>query len=259
MVDPHGLPVVAKLYPNGGGEATFANMQEVWRSSFGEHRTPPGLPRPVDYLPDLGVLVMERLGGRPLVEFEAFDPEVVDEAVYLVADLHRSDAVPARRRNHRRIARSIWRKADDVTARRPRYGPLFQRVASALEAAVVDVDELVPSHGDFSPRNVLVGPKRTVLIDWDRLQSADPARDLAYFGAWCWAWRVRRQDRSDWSILDRVVALYGSLRPRARIEQRLRFHLAAGLMRIAYELVALWPEDESFVPVLAEEALRSLT
>ena len=31
MVTRKRVPVVAKLYPPGGGEITFANMQEVWR------------------------------------------------------------------------------------------------------------------------------------------------------------------------------------------------------------------------------------
>ena len=31
-----GEPAAAKVYPSGGCEITYANMQELWRSSFGE-------------------------------------------------------------------------------------------------------------------------------------------------------------------------------------------------------------------------------
>src|SRR5436309_3045303 len=54
LVTRAGIPVVAKLYSSGGGATTYANMQELWRSSFGERRRPPGLPQPIEYLPDVG-------------------------------------------------------------------------------------------------------------------------------------------------------------------------------------------------------------
>src|ERR671933_938994 len=75
LVTRAGRCVVGKLYPpDGSGEAAFANMQLLWRSSFGERRNPPGLPEPIDYLPDLRVLAMERLDGRRFSELGADDP-----------------------------------------------------------------------------------------------------------------------------------------------------------------------------------------
>src|SRR5438128_8426379 len=64
LVARSGRRVVAKLYPSGGGDATYANMQELWRSSFGERRRPPGLPEPIEYLPDVAALITEHLPGR---------------------------------------------------------------------------------------------------------------------------------------------------------------------------------------------------
>src|SRR3989441_2485448 len=83
-----GMPVVGKLYPAGRGAITYANMQAVWHSSFGEGRRLPGLPRPLDYLPDVGVLIMERIAGRLLMEVDALDTDCLSEAVRLVASLH---------------------------------------------------------------------------------------------------------------------------------------------------------------------------
>ena len=258
LVSRTGLPVVAKLYPAGGGEITHANMQELWRSSFGERRRPPGLPRPIEYLPDVGVLLMERLPGRPLVELGATDGDIVDDALRLVAALHGCEAQPSKRRNVHRIVRSVRRKADAVALVAPRFGASFIEVSEALDAGAPEDPELVPCHGDFTPRNVLVAAGGVALIDWDRLQRADPARDLAYFGAWCWAWALCQRRPADWSVLARVVARYHSLRPDASIEARLGFHVAAGLMRIAYGLVTLWPADAYLVPQITAEALRRL-
>ena len=100
LVTRTGAPVVAKLFPAGDGESTFANMHELWRSSFGERRRPPGLPRPIDYLPDIRVVIMERLPGRPLIELGALDASVIAAAVPLLASLHECDAQPRRRDAH---------------------------------------------------------------------------------------------------------------------------------------------------------------
>jgi aminoglycoside phosphotransferase (APT) family kinase protein len=67
------------------------------------------------------------------------------------------------------------------------------RHAEAVDLSEVVDGELVPCHGDFSPQNVLVGPGGFALIDWDKLQLADPARDIAYTRAWCWAEAIRHQ------------------------------------------------------------------
>ena len=258
LVTRTGIPVVAKLYPSGRGEITYANMQGLWNSSFGERRRPPGLPRPIDYLPDVGVLIMERIEGRPLAEFSALDEDILGRAVRLVASLHECHVHPSKRRDSRRILRSVRQKAERVAELAPEFAGSIWAVVEALEAAQVEDLELVPCHGDFSPRNVLVGPGRVVLIDWDRLQWADPARDITYIGAWCWVWALRKRMLPDWSVLHQVVDKYSALRPGASIEPRLSFHIAAGLMRIAHGLVVLWPADAHLVPQLATEALRQL-
>jgi aminoglycoside phosphotransferase (APT) family kinase protein len=257
LVTRQGEPVVGKVYPSGGGERTYRNMQELWRSSFGAWRTPPGLPRPIDYLPDVGVVIMERLDGRPLAELGRVDQETLDGAIRLLASLHDSDAQPDHQRDSRRILGSIRRKARQIAELAPESAAPIWSVVRALEATWVEDRELVPCHGDFSPRNILVGPGRLALIDWDRFQRTDPARDVAYIGAWSWVAALRENRPADWSALEHAVAVYRSLRPQAGVETRLGFYAAAGLVRIAHSLVKLWPEDAHLAPRLAAEALRA--
>ncbi len=253
-----GVPVVAKLYPSGEGEAAYVNMQELWRSSFGERCRPPGLLRPIDYLPDIGVLVMERVEGRPLAGLDLSNRALVEGATRLVASLHRCDARPSTRRDWTRVVRSVARKADRVAGIMPQFADVFREVAEALGSTRPEDQELAPCHGDFSPQNVLVAADRVTLIDWDRFQLADPARDIAYMGAWGWVWRLRQGRPADWSMLELVVGAYDSLRARASVRARVGVHVAAGLMRIAHDLVMLRPEDRHLVPELAAEALRHL-
>ncbi|HEY7441620.1 MAG TPA: phosphotransferase [Vicinamibacterales bacterium] len=253
-----GLSLVAKLYPAGVGDRVFANMVDVWQSSFGEQRRPPGLPRPVDYLAEPGILIMERVEGSPLVERKPLDQSALDGAVHLLTSLHNSTATSRQIRSSRRIVRSIQRKAERAGTVAQEFQGAFAAAAEALEAGRVEDVTLVPSHGDFSPRNLVLGSSGLVLIDWDRFQAADPARDLAYLGTWCWAWNVRQRELPHWLVLDRAVALYDSLRPQAAVRPRLPFHIAAGLIRIAYSIVELWPAERSVVPRLLQEAQQQL-
>lgn len=250
-----GRRVVAKIYSDDGGEACFANMEALWSSSFGERRNPPGLPRPIEYLRDHRVLVLERVAGRALAEGGDPDTAAVQNAVLLIAALHGSDALPTRRRSARGILRSLRRKAERISRLDPGLGANVERLAGALQESPERERELVPAHGDFSPRNVLVGPARSVLIDWDRFQLADPARDIAYFGTWCWVDGLRRGGIPSWSVLEEAAAAYEALRPQASVAPRLEFFVAAGLLRIAEGLVTLWPADAHLAPLLLEEAL----
>jgi hypothetical protein len=253
-----GLAAVAKCYPSDRGALTFANMQALWRSSFGERRRPPGLPQPIDYLPETGTLIMERLPGRPLAEREAADTTSVVEGVELIAALHACEARPTKKRDRRRILREIKRNLATSAEVAPEYTSVLGEVMEALEASAGEDPEIAPCHGDFSPRNVLIGADRVALIDWDRLEWADPARDVTHFGTWCWVWALRKKRAPDWSVLQQVVDSYRGRRRITLTDARVAFHVAAGLMREAHGMIMFWPSDVHLVPQLAAEALRHL-
>jgi aminoglycoside phosphotransferase (APT) family kinase protein len=250
-----GTPAIGKLYPAGGGAVAFRNMRALWESSFGERRHPPGLARPIEYMAEPEVLVMEHLGGRPLVELDYLTDEAFRNSVELLAALHGCgaslDSVP---RTAPRITRSLRRKQARIAELAPEYAYGYRAAVDAVERAQPRDRELVCSHGDFSPRNVLSGQTRYALIDWDRLKPADPARDVAHYGAWCWLRRLHADGRRDWSALERFVAAYESLRPGAALWQRLDYHLGAALLRMVASRVELWREESYLIPQLIEEA-----
>jgi Ser/Thr protein kinase RdoA (MazF antagonist) len=254
-----GAPAIAKLYPAGGGAIAFRNMRALWESAFGERRDPPGLARPIEYIAQPEVLVMEHLGGRPLVELDHFTDDAHRSSVELLAALHGSgaalDSLP---RTAPRIVRSLRRKQARVAELAPEYARRYRAAVDAVEAAQPGDRELVPCHGDFSPRNVLAGRERNALIDWDRLKRADPARDVAHFGAWCWLRSLHASGRHDWSVLERFVAGYETLRPGAALRERLDFHVAAALLRMVASRVELWREESYLIPKLIQEAARRM-
>jgi hypothetical protein len=252
-----GAPAIGKLYPAGGGAGAFRNMRALWGSSFGEQRRPPGLARPIEYIAEPEVLVMEHLGGRPLVELDYLTDEALRASVELLAALHGSGAALASvPRTAARIVRSLRRKQARIAELAPEYAERYRAAVDAVERALPGDRQLVCSHGDFSPRNVLAGRTRYALIDWDRLKPADPARDVAHYGAWCWLRRLHADGSRDWSALERFVAAYESLRPAAALRARLHFHLGAALLRMVASRVELWREESYLIPELIEEAAR---
>jgi aminoglycoside phosphotransferase (APT) family kinase protein len=245
----HGTQVVAKLCPHHGEQA-FKNMRALWASSFGALRKPPGLPQPLDYIPDPGILISENVEGSPLARTPHISEKDARTTIELLAALHDCDARPQSRRTSRGIVRSARRKADRIAQLAPQYAEAARSLADAIAAQRVSDTELVPSHGDFSPRNVLVSSDRFVLIDWDRLQLADPARDVVYFGISTWLPRLRRGRLPNRDLLEEAIQGYTAFRPSAKLKSQLHFHIAAGLLRIACSLVDLWPTEAYLVPAL---------
>ena len=253
-----GLPAVAKILPPERAAQVFTNMEQLWRSSFGGRRQPPGLPQPLQLLPEIGAVVVERVDGQPLAELGPVTDLRLEGAMRLLVSLHGCDAVPETRRSSRGIVRSMQRKLAMIAQLAPQHASAVAPLIEALEARRPKDTELVPSHGDFSPRNVLMGRERCVLLDWDRFQRADPARDVTYFAIHDWRERLRRGRWPDHSLLEKAIGLYKALRPGADFDQQLGFHIAAGLTRMAASLVQLWPEEAWLVPALAKVALREL-
>jgi len=252
-----GSRVVAKFCPERGAR-TFENMRKLWTSTFGERRGKAGLPRPLEYLPEPGVLVCEDVDGRPLSDLPRMSDVQIGSAMELLAALHSSDVQPDSRRTSRGIVRSAQRKAARIAELAPQYAAAARALVDSIEIHRPKDTELVPSHGDFSPRNLLVASDRFVLVDWDRLQWADPARDVVYFGISDWLPRLRRGRSPDRRLLKRVVAAYEESRPGGVLKKQMSFHIAAGLFRIACSLVELWPKETYLVPALISVAQREV-
>ncbi|HEY2953017.1 MAG TPA: phosphotransferase [Verrucomicrobiae bacterium] len=258
LLAPTGRPVTAKVFSDGAGRQIFANMQRLWRSSFGEGRQPPGLLEPVEYIPEHELVITELLPGRGFDDLGRWSDKVLDDVIRLLAALHESDAAPGESRSSRAVVRSISRKVEGITTRGSPLADSVRQVMAALERTRPDDCELVPSHGHLSPRNIWVAPGRTVLTNWDRLQRAAPARDVAHFGAGAWVTMLREGKTPDWAMLGRAVAVYQSARPVAVVEKQLRFHTAAALIRQACRLVESGGQYAPMAPQVVEEALRQL-
>ncbi len=253
----NGRPAVEKRYlsdsvssVSGGAGSAWAVMCALWASPFGAERQPPGLPEPI--AGDQHWVIMERVDGVTVGQRRSLGTTVAVStmAAQLIADLHASGVVVPRRRTGRRLVRALTRKRDEL-----RDGPMkeiYAQTIELLDPAALDGD-LVVSHGDFSPRNVLVSPSGLRLIDFDRCQMAPRARDVTYWGAWVWATQVLAAQPASWAIADAFEVAYTTACAHPPFDRRHRdSHRAAALLRIAHGWTALQTRPELAVRVVAE-------
>lgn len=257
---PAGVRAVAKHYPHGGGEAAFANAVAVWNSSFGRGRRPTVVPEPLHYEADLSLAVYARLPGTPMETHPLADSAIAqwERVVDLLAELHRSDAQPTTRRSARGVLRSLDRRLDWIKTHSPEHQSSFEQVLVAMESRRRKGSGLVPSHGDFSIRNILVHEETLVVIDWDRFQWADPARDLAYVATSSWLASVRRGRQPNHALIKRLVRRYESVNPASKVAATMSFYIAAALLRRAASLLQLWPAERYLATPLINLALAEV-
>jgi len=244
-----GRDVIRKRYADDSAEAVHQAMSDLWASPFGATRACPGLPEPLGCDAATRTLDMSIVDGPPLGRRGSVGqtPELIEAVAALVGDLHSSGVTVTRQRNPEALV--AW------LGRRLPYDPqgIVPRIAASAPRSV----DLCLSHGDLSPRNVIVTADGPTLIDFDRLQMASCSRDVSYMGAWCWVTSMLDGSRcaaDAWDLGDRFEAAYLAHRPAAEgdLLTGRRFHRAIGMVRIATEWSSMRNDAESRSLVLAE-------
>ncbi len=263
LVSRDGQTIVVKRYLAGGAQAIHGQMRELWASPFGQGRRPPGLPCPMGVDPIRHEVEMQFLAGEAIGSRGDLGRSVqlLPEVARLLADLHASGVRVARRRDPAALVRSGRRKVDELGepggGHRSAVRILGRQVIDRLAEAMPPAGELVVSHGDFSPRNVLATPSGLALIDFDRLQMCEPQRDISYWGAWTWVALLLSGGRPSWQVADGLAAAYRLARPAAADPgpASWAFYRAAGLLRIAHGWSALRSAPKITAQVLGEAVL----
>jgi glycosyltransferase involved in cell wall biosynthesis/aminoglycoside phosphotransferase (APT) family kinase protein len=251
--DATGRAVVVKTYLGADGSRVHDDMVALWGSPFGRH-VPPRMPEPLAFNGASGDLVMARVAGRALAVRGTVGDAVRrgPEAARLLAALHGAGVALHRVRDRRALVRSARRKAGSLADHQP------AQVRDAFATAVAAIEEawegtasgiLVPSHGDFSPRNVHATADHLALIDLDRLQLAERERDLAYWCAWLWVTRGGADDLFGGPVHPFLEA-YTAASGHEPDPVTLDVHAALALVRIAHGWTSMRADDASRLHLL---------
>jgi ABC-type glutathione transport system ATPase component/Ser/Thr protein kinase RdoA (MazF antagonist) len=180
--------------------------------------------------------------------------DIAFDAGELLHDLHKSRGrrLPATDTAHQLAAAE--RSAHLVTALLPALSSRVQALLRELEAERPSVDGLVPSHGDFNARQLLVRPDGLAAIDFDAMCLAPAALDPATYGAYLVLGDPSDLDAAT-EVLEQLLEGYGD-RPLG-----LEWYLATCILRRAPRpfryLDEHWPERVAGMVAASEAVLRS--
>lgn len=174
--------IVAKIYGRDRGMPAFTALGQLWAAGF-RAPSPYRVTRPYGYSPRAGVLVQARAPGVSWATFlHGDDHGLVRASARAAAWLVRlqRSAVPAEPKAWSRDVATADRLIAALVAGQPAAARLERVGARLLAALAHGGGELVPSHGDYHPKNVFLTPRTVTLIDFDTFGLREPAVDVGY-------------------------------------------------------------------------------
>jgi Phosphotransferase enzyme family len=199
------------------------------------------IPRPLTYLPSLRVLLEEKAHGASAREIlltaeTSQQKEAAVRCAHWLARFHTT----APRIGPVTTVNKMMFKSKSQTRKLARLGSPFAEKSGQLLAELeawaskLAIVEICASHGEYNPSHTILNGDRTVVIDWDKCQVCDPARDVATFMVvtkWLALDRTRDIGAFD-SVADTFFQAYLSERG-PQIVERLPFHLATVCLKHA--------------------------
>lgn len=180
--------LIAKVYRKDHSDV-FEAMKQIQQAGFGPHE-PFSIPEPLAYLPSLHLLLQEKVEGQGADEiFRAGDDAsraaAAERSARWLARFHTraprtgpvsppNDYLGTKRMQQ--CAPQIARLDGSLTRKVDRLYELLVDASSSLAPL-----DLCAGHGAYRPDHVILRQDRTILLDFDTHDVADPARDVARF------------------------------------------------------------------------------
>ena len=257
--------LIGKVH-EGDRSDVLGAMQSIVDAGFGP-TAEFAIPRALAYVPSLHVLLEERIQGTEVKEIflnGAFDERLAAarRCGAWLARFHTGAPPQGRLAEPSELLVQIRYWAQQI---RSSGGPLGIKAAlllRKLEAAIPEPRSLeaCAGHGSYMPEHVLLSGRRTVTIDLDEYDVADPARDLAWFivslkrlglkkrGS------LRAHDRSVRAFLD----AYGASGPRDATKHLPFYQAAECLHRALRDLHKRIPPIPEWTEIMLDEGLSAL-
>lgn len=239
-----GTPtLIGKLYADPArGRRAHGIMRWLW-----EHRhagsSELGVPQPMGWLPDLGMLVYVPVEGPGLGELLLGPPDgsladALDRTAAWLGELHRRRVPLDRMFEPKRELATIRGWVTVIGDRYPDLGDLGAGIAARLQARASDLDvrSAVPIHKDFRHDHVFVDDAIRV-IDFDEARLGDSAFDLGHFCAYLRVMELPLDSahrRVAW-LQDRFLNAYRRSTG-WNWDDRLSLFIAYGCLKIAWQL-----------------------
>jgi len=178
--------LIGKVYAEDRSDI-YQAMEEIRRAGFGSDAEF-ALPRPLAYLAPLRLLLYEKAPGTRARELilNPRDSEDILAAERCAHWLARFQALAPRLGPVYTLDGHLSSLKQWCQSLSDHGGPFAKKASLLFEhlkeaAAGLGRIELCPGHGTYTPGQVLLDGGRTITIDWDTYEMADPCRDVARF------------------------------------------------------------------------------
>jgi len=179
--------VIGKLYRDNRGETNFENLRALWSASLdsrsGERKL--GMPEPLAYLPELGMMLLSVVPGRDLYSFN--DGDNLSKAVKLTAEnlghLHGLKIAVETKPFDYFFQKQCRPGPEKAIKECPEYAPLIREIMQGLQTIRQMNGRTCPVHGDLNLGQVFITENKAYFIDFDGLCQSHPALDIANFFA----------------------------------------------------------------------------
>lgn len=182
---PPKISLIGKLYRDQRGAERFKKMHLLWHAA--QQQQPdarPGMPEPVAYLPELGMILMSCIPGRDLYAFIG-QADVSEPIRRTAANLGKLHALKIPSLDTSGLAEHLVKFCRPGPQALAEAYPEFNGVIQDIMTALAKIDReswpLCPVHGDLNFGQVLMDGQRLNFIDFDGLCNAHPALDVGNF------------------------------------------------------------------------------
>jgi len=238
--------LIGKVYKGDCGQGHFDTLSRLREVGF-RPPSPFTVVYPVAYVADRCFLLQEKAPGSLLADLIFGEPDsaafdAMERAAAWLAALHGAEvtAQPRLERVRMLVARQGRELMELLPQQAPRVERLAARALTGLDAR--HVTPLVPSHGDFHPKNVFITAEgRVTVIDFDTFGLQEQAADVAYILAQTaiMGYRRRGSFAATTRVRHRLLQAYLEAAPMLS-GQRLALYLGmVFLQSLHYELCTL--------------------
>ena len=257
--------IFGKVQPWNRGEESHRVMTEIWKAAEqSEGRLT--VPRPMGYLPELGLYLQSAVKGTPLSSNRT-RPEFLPGSVHAaeaIAAIH-DFPIPTEKSFHieHEIAR-LDKVLDQFAIVHPKAYFLLRELLAQLRERVrkLPEEERLSTHGDLKYDQLLHHAGKFSLIDFDYFARGETSYDLAKFCAYLvpsmpkgWEQSVAAEEARK-AFLDR----YRELRPQATLQRFQAYetiNLAGRAMTLMWTQARGWQQAAESILVIGMERLKS--
>ncbi|MCH9031293.1 MAG: phosphotransferase [candidate division Zixibacteria bacterium] len=237
--------VYAKIYSDTRGEDIYALMKQV----YGKTLRIKGLatPRPLGYLSERKLILMESLPGKPLSEFvsqynfknrdfnESDFKESLLRAVKALTLLHKIKIPRLRHKDRAEYLNEIKSSSRTLSQLLPDLRNEIDRIKQTLERTlpIAESESFGFTHGDFHPKQILVSDTVVGILDFDRSCNGEQYTDIAEFIA-----HLRSSEKNDAQPLNNgresyILEMYSESSGKSLDRKRLNYWMAQRLFLLA--------------------------